>query len=67
MPIYEFVCKDCGKTFEKLVLTKEEEVDITCPFCKSENTKKIISNVYSLLMNSLYYGGSCEKGGSGFS
>ena len=31
MPIYEYVCDDCNKPFEKLVMKSSEK--ITCPKC----------------------------------
>ena len=31
MPIYEYVCEDCGNKFEKLVRRQEE--GIACPSC----------------------------------
>jgi putative FmdB family regulatory protein len=33
MPIYEYVCDDCKARFERLVLTRSEE--IACPKCTS--------------------------------
>jgi putative FmdB family regulatory protein len=31
MPIYEYICEDCQKHFEKIVLNKQQE--IACPKC----------------------------------
>ncbi len=46
MPIYEYLCVDCGKKFTVYVLNvvggKEEPV---CPRCGSRNVKKLISGV----------------------
>jgi len=36
MPVYEYRCKKCGHTFEKLVLRKQEEADLRCPKCNSK-------------------------------
>ena len=33
MPIYEYVCDDCGTRYERVVLSKSQE--ITCPKCQS--------------------------------
>lgn len=41
MPIFEFYCQNCAKTFEKLVF---KDIKICCPNCKSENCDKLISN-----------------------
>ncbi|HDD43260.1 MAG TPA: zinc ribbon domain-containing protein [Candidatus Desulfofervidus auxilii] len=40
MPIYEYVCEDCGERFECLVFGNEK---ISCPKCKGENLKRLIS------------------------
>ncbi len=41
MPIFEFSCKDCDKTFETLVLNSSERIQ--CPECKSNELDKLIS------------------------
>jgi len=43
MPIYEFKCDDCGKTFESLVLIASAVDSIRCKHCNSSNIKKILS------------------------
>ena len=35
--MYDFVCHDCGREFEKLV---KSIADIECPFCGSTHTQK---------------------------
>jgi putative FmdB family regulatory protein len=40
MPIYEYKCLDCGKTFEKIVLVSEKP---DCHFCHSHNLEKLFS------------------------
>jgi putative FmdB family regulatory protein len=34
MPIYEYVCNDCGAKYEQIVLSKAAK--IACPNCSSE-------------------------------
>ncbi len=41
MPIFEYACEDCEKTFEALVLDSGEAV--SCPSCKSMRLRKLIS------------------------
>lgn len=43
MPLYEFQCQDCRKTFEVIVKSSSPEAKKLCPACKSQNTKKLIS------------------------
>jgi len=41
MPIFEFVCKDCGRPFEKIVPRYDSHVD--CVHCSSANIEKQLS------------------------
>lgn len=43
MPIYEFRCTNCGQVFEKLFIAKDEKVDLSCPYCKSEIVERVVS------------------------
>jgi putative FmdB family regulatory protein len=43
MPIYEFDCKDCGDSFESLVMSFNRIDGVTCPECESQNIHKKIS------------------------
>ncbi|MGC9325686.1 MAG: FmdB family zinc ribbon protein [Desulfomonilia bacterium] len=42
MPIYEYVCQDCGSEFEALVSISSKKNPI-CPQCESTRLKKKIS------------------------
>ncbi|RLA82476.1 MAG: zinc ribbon domain-containing protein [Deltaproteobacteria bacterium] len=55
MPLYEYLCKTCGYTFEVLQLKKEDEREVECPRCKSKDTQKLISGFTAI--------GRCEKKG----
>ncbi len=41
MPIYEYICNQCGKDFEKLIFNRSEAV--MCPVCEGDNVKKKFS------------------------
>lgn len=43
MPIYEFRCRSCGKTFEKLVRTSDE-TKLRCPDCASGEVERLFSS-----------------------
>lgn len=43
MPIYEYVCKDCGERFSLLQGINATEKDTQCPKCSSGQVKKVIS------------------------
>ncbi|HKD63430.1 MAG TPA: zinc ribbon domain-containing protein [Candidatus Acidoferrales bacterium] len=34
MPIYEYVCDDCGANYERIV--KNDKASVTCPKCESK-------------------------------
>jgi len=64
MPIYEYVCKQCGERFEKLVLrlaSQPGERTPVCPYCGSEEVERAVSPFAS-------FGDSCAptaRGGFG--
>jgi putative FmdB family regulatory protein len=43
MPIFEFRCTDCSHLFEKLFLSPDEPVDLSCPECKSQTIERVMS------------------------
>lgn len=45
MPIYEYECLACQKSFQILIMNKDEEKAILCPSCRSPKWKKLISRV----------------------
>lgn len=53
MPIYEYQCKSCDSTFEKLVFGSDSK-DINCPCCCSPKIKKVMSATR-------FMGGSSDK------
>lgn len=57
MPIYEYVCKECGERFERLLMSLDSENTVTCPYCNSEEVDRVISSFASFGFDS--EGGSC--------
>ncbi len=43
MPIYEYVCQDCGERYEKFVRTGDGKVELVCPRCGSTRAQKTFS------------------------
>jgi putative FmdB family regulatory protein len=43
MPIHEFACAPCGKTFEELIIRKSDEAEVRCPACQSPDVSRLIS------------------------
>jgi putative FmdB family regulatory protein len=56
MPIFEYQCHECNKSFEKIVF-KGDEDDIICPVCESPDIKKKMSAA-SFISSSI---GSCAS------
>jgi putative FmdB family regulatory protein len=43
MPIYEYVCRDCGTKYDKFVRSASSEVKLKCPKCGSVEGDKAFS------------------------
>ena len=41
MPLYEYVCEECGADFEQLIRGNNHQV--TCPACESDHVRKKLS------------------------
>ncbi|MBN2063030.1 MAG: zinc ribbon domain-containing protein [Deltaproteobacteria bacterium] len=57
MPIYEFKCKRCGKTFEQLTFSSSGDTSIECPQCGGMDVSRLFSSFSSV-------GGSGKLSGS---
>ena len=47
MPIFEFVCRECGAPFEELLRSSNSPEDVICPACGSDQVQKQISTFAS--------------------
>ena len=54
MPIYEYACKSCGKTFEVFLRSSNNSV-IKCEYCNSTKIKKLVSNCSFQLKGTGWY------------
>lgn len=67
MPIFEFVCDECGQHFEELVRSSSAIGEVVCPACQSEQVKKRVS-LFAARVNSpagfssSAYTNSCNTG-----
>lgn len=43
MPIYEYICQECGARFDALRSMKEADAPISCQVCSSLHTQRAIS------------------------
>lgn len=44
MPIYDYVCTECKKTFDKFVRSSHEHEVVECPSCQSTKTVRQLSH-----------------------
>jgi putative FmdB family regulatory protein len=58
MPLYEYRCTVCNKTFEKLRGMRDSDKDVRCPECESELVERLLSGFAT--------GGCSSKPGSRF-
>ncbi|MEE9539203.1 MAG: FmdB family zinc ribbon protein [candidate division NC10 bacterium] len=48
MPVYEFLCKQCNKTFGLTLSIKErEEGKISCPTCGSKEVESLLASFFA--------------------
>jgi putative FmdB family regulatory protein len=48
MPVYEYVCRDCEKTFElSRPMSEASAKDVKCPSCGGTRIDRVYSSVYA--------------------
>jgi putative FmdB family regulatory protein len=40
MPVYDYLCRDCHKTFELILSLHEHDEVVKCPHCGSKNVEQ---------------------------
>jgi putative FmdB family regulatory protein len=49
MPVYDYVCKDCRKTFERILTLHEHDSEqMRCPHCGSKNIEQEAAAFYAV-------------------
>jgi putative FmdB family regulatory protein len=48
MPVYEFTCRDCQKSFEIVRPMAQSTATTTCPACGSTRVDRTYSHVYAV-------------------
>jgi putative FmdB family regulatory protein len=56
MPLYEYRCQKCGKSFEKLRRMQDADSETECPECQSSDVERLLS---------AFSTGGCGTSGSG--
>ena len=44
MPIYSYVCKDCGEKFDLLIGVTSEKTELKCKKCNSSRIVRVLSS-----------------------
>ncbi|MBE0409577.1 MAG: zinc ribbon domain-containing protein [Anaerolineales bacterium] len=52
MPLYEYLCSNCGAEFDKMVRFSEADQIQACPSCQSQETHKKISRIAAMNLSS---------------
>ncbi len=47
MPIYEYVCLDCGQHFEAMRAMKEADAPLPCSHCESQHIMRQLSRFFA--------------------
>jgi len=66
MPIYEYLCRKCGKIFEKIQKINEGGDHLTCPSCGGKKPDKVLSSFSSSKGSDSTSSCSPSGGSSGF-
>ncbi len=43
MPLYDYLCRECGRQFELLRRIKDKDQGLQCPECHSDQVERIFS------------------------
>jgi len=65
MPLYEYVCQDCGTRFEAFRSMKDADEAIRCKNCLSLHTRRALSRVAARSADGSFSTGSGCSGCSG--
>ena len=48
MPVYDYLCKQCKKEFEKVLTLKQHDEPITCPNCGGADVEHPVVPFYAV-------------------
>jgi putative FmdB family regulatory protein len=65
MPIYEYICFDCGKKFEAIRPIKDADKTIECVKCQSEHTGRQLAVFFASSGGKVLAGGGGGCGSCG--
>jgi putative FmdB family regulatory protein len=62
VPLYDFNCETCHKTFEKLVRKEADIPSVVCPDCGSDKVTRALSLPAAPLSTTAQSAGACGVG-----
>ncbi len=65
MPIYEYICKECGHKFDLLVASERYANSQHCPHCASDRLEKQFSTFATSSSAATKAGPACGNSGCG--
>ncbi len=64
MPLYSYVCEECGEKFEALLKNEKNKRQVNCPNCQSSKVRRLLDGFSVGKTNKLSQGCSdCGPGG----
>jgi putative FmdB family regulatory protein len=48
MPVYDYICLDCHKSFEKVLTLKEHDEPVKCPHCGSKHVEQEAADFFAV-------------------
>lgn len=63
MPIYDYRCDECGKTYDIFHKVREVEEDVVCPTCGSTKHTRLLSAPSFAMKSAQAEVPSCANGG----
>jgi putative FmdB family regulatory protein len=63
MPVYEYLCEDCERSFERLSSMAAAD-DAACPACGGSQTRRLLSVIGGLGNQSMQVSSGCACGGA---
>ncbi|MFQ5577282.1 MAG: zinc ribbon domain-containing protein [Anaerolineae bacterium] len=61
MPIYEYICRECGEKFDKFVRSSSAKIQLKCPNCGSDQAQKAFSAFSTTANAAASFGGATRS------
>lgn len=62
MPFYDYICRECGMVFDRMVTIEKRNEPQICPDCKGQADRKVVSQFSSTGTSGFGSAGNCSGG-----